>query len=73
MSPVQLTKYFAYLDKLRASGKVNMWGASANLQSHFACGSTEASKAHGLWMESFSKEAKLSERVQAALEKPSRE
>lgn len=67
MSPAQLTKYFAFLDALRDSGSTNMWGASANVQRKFACGSTEAAEAHKLWMDTFDGETKLSERVLKAL------
>lgn len=72
MSPVQLTKYFAYLDKLRLSGKTNMYGAASFVQKQFACGSIEADKATGMWMDTFDDNKKLSERVQEAL-KPSRD
>ena len=67
MEPEQLTKYFAYLDKLRSSGVTNMFGASAFVQKIFACGGKEADEVIGLWMETFGK-GKLSERVQMALQ-----
>lgn len=72
MSPVQLTKYFAYLDKLRASGATNMFRASEFVQKNYACGKSEAEKVTHLWMKTFDEAAKLSERVKAALEQQPR-
>ena len=42
-----------YLDLLRESGRVNMWGAGAYLAEEFDIGSKDANKITGYWMRSF--------------------
>lgn len=52
----KLTKVFAYLDRLRASGVTNMWGAGVYIENQFAMDDASARAALGLWIESFSDE-----------------
>ena len=44
-------KYFKYLDKLRASGKVNMYAAGAELEERFALPRDDARKILIAWMD----------------------
>ena len=44
-----------YLDLLRESGRVNMWGAGAYLAEEFDIGSEDANTITGYWMRSFGK------------------
>lgn len=43
-----------FLNELRASGKVNMFGASTYLQDHFGITEKEANKHLSTWMAEFS-------------------
>ena len=44
---------FAFLDALRASGRVSMWGASEYLQRECGLDASEAKRMHGLWIRTF--------------------
>ncbi len=44
---------FSYLDDLRTSGEVNMFGATPCIMQDFGMGKTEARKFHGEWMRTF--------------------
>jgi hypothetical protein len=46
-------QYFDYLDKLRASGKTNMFGAAPFLQANFGLGKREATNILMEWMRTF--------------------
>ena len=67
MKAALLKKYFNFLDMLRESGEVNMWGASKNLDNRYACGRDEAREAHKLWVNTFDKDASLEERIKNAM------
>ena len=49
----ELTSYFEYLDELRESGDVDMWGASLPLAETFSINQRDASDLVGLWIKSF--------------------
>lgn len=46
-------KYFEYLDKLRASGRTNMFGATPYLEGEFSLDRTEAGRILSEWMRTF--------------------
>lgn len=47
-------EYFVYLDELRESGRVSMFGASANLQDDFDLDRIEAKAILVEWMQTYS-------------------
>lgn len=47
-------KYFAYLDSLRESGEVNMFGAAPYLAKKFGLGRVEAREIVYKWIDQFS-------------------
>jgi len=47
--------YFEFLDDLRDSGAVNMFGASVDLREEFGLGKIEARKILGQWMDTYDK------------------
>ena len=51
----QLDTYFEYLDKLRESGVVNMFGAGAYLQRDWELSRAEATTVLKEWMTTFGK------------------
>lgn len=56
-------RYFRYLDKLRESGRVNMWGSSNWLERQFRLSPKNASEITGLWMKTFDPEKSAAERA----------
>ena len=48
-------KHLTYLDELRESGEINMFGAAAYLQSDFDLNRTQAREILAYWMKTFSK------------------
>ena len=58
-------QYFDYLDKLRASGKTNMFGAAPFLQANFGLGKREAINILMEWMDTYDRRelARLQEKV----------
>ena len=64
----KLVEGFKFLDDLRESGVTNMFGARPYLVEFLECNKERASKIHTLWMETFSTEARISERCKKALE-----
>jgi hypothetical protein len=48
-------EYFTYLDELRESGEVNMYGAGPYISAQFGLNKYEARKVVAAWMESFDK------------------
>jgi hypothetical protein len=46
-------KYLNYLDDLRSSGRVNMFGAAGPLRETFGLDAKEAKRIHQYWMKSF--------------------
>lgn len=63
---MSLKAHFEYLDKLRASGRCNMWGAGAYLQNELGLSPERAKEVHLKWMETFDGKTPLDERVAAA-------
>lgn len=55
--------HFQYLDKLRDSGRCNMWGAAAYLQNERGLTSERAKQVHAAWMETFDGKTSLEDRV----------
>jgi len=51
-------KVFVFLDKLRKSGKTNMYGASPYIREEFACTRYEANRLLVKWMENFGESLK---------------
>ena len=49
---------FVFLDKLRKSGKTNMYGASPYIREEFACTRYEANRLLVKWMENFGERLK---------------
>jgi len=48
------TEIFQYLDDLRESGKVNMFGSAAYVQEEFGLGRKDAQRVVNEWMQQFS-------------------
>ena len=48
-----MEKYFVFLDKLRESGKTNMFGAAPYVSARFGVDKREAREIVSAWMESF--------------------
>jgi len=60
------TRYFDYLDKLRDSGRTNMWGAGAYLaQEYPRLTDSEVSQITAAWMETFDPNKTPQERIDA--------
>lgn len=49
--------YFAFLNDLRDSGEINMWGASPYLEAEFGLDRREAKQVFLNWIQSFNKGA----------------
>ena len=65
LEQVDLTEYFEWLDGLRLSGAVNMFGAAPHLQSYFADMSMEEAKlVSGAWMKTFDGDASADVRAE---------
>lgn len=54
ISKPEWQKYFDYLDKLRESGRTNMFGAGAYLERDFLLSRSEAHQVLQTWMTEFS-------------------
>ncbi len=64
-----LTRYFEFLDELRASGAVNMFGSRNNLMDEFDGMTKEEARVVALtWMDTFSETLPAEDRVNKALE-----
>jgi hypothetical protein len=50
-----MTNYYAYLDNLRKSGRINMFGAAPYLQQQFGLSRKEARIVLVSWMEQYEK------------------
>jgi uncharacterized protein YciI len=50
----EYTEHLEYLDELRESGVVNMFGARPYLQQEFGLSKAESGKVLSLWMDTFS-------------------
>jgi hypothetical protein len=48
------TEVFQYLDELRESGEVNMFGSAAYVQEEFGLGRKDAQSVVNEWMQQFS-------------------
>lgn len=53
MAALNMAKAFAYLDKLRASGVTNMWGAAPYVRAALSLSVDDAKTAHLAWMETY--------------------
>jgi hypothetical protein len=53
---VNLEEAFAFLDALRESGQVNMFGARPSLQKEFSCSRHAARKVLSAWMQDYGRE-----------------
>jgi len=53
----RLSTYFAYLEDLRDSGEINMWGASQYLESEFGLNRRESKDVFLTWIKTFNKGA----------------
>lgn len=51
-------EHLEYLDELRESGDINMWGAPAYVEREFGVTSKEASEITSYWMRTFGKETR---------------
>jgi len=58
-----MEKYFEYLDELRESGNMNMFGAGQALRMDFGLDKKEAADILSKWMETFDGESSVAERV----------
>lgn len=54
---MNLDVYFAFLDSLRESGSINMFGAPKVIQEVFGLSRTESIDVFTAWAENFSKES----------------
>lgn len=59
----ELTEAFEYLDELRKSGRTNMWAAGLFVERELGWSPKAAADVTGLWMETFSRDASVAERV----------
>jgi hypothetical protein len=50
-----MDKYYQYLEELRDSGEINMWGAGAHLEAEFDLSRKEAKDVLLTWIRSFNK------------------
>ncbi len=55
ISTEEAEKYFDYLDALRLSGKVNMFGAGSYIENEFGVSRNDARSILKMWMDSFGK------------------
>jgi len=53
---VDVADVYLYLDGLRESGEINMYGAGPYLQEDFGFSKADSHKVLGWWMKDFSKE-----------------
>ena len=60
---INVDPVFRYLDALRDSGKLNMWGAKPYVAREFALCADYAGRLHMLWMDSFDHGESLGERL----------
>ncbi len=67
MNKEKLNTVFAYLDELRDSGDVNMLGATEKLIADFEMPEIEAKQFLQLWMDTFTLEDTLEQRVNKAI------
>jgi len=67
MTRKTLIEYFTYLDKLRESGRCNMFGSSRYLEDEMGAERAEAVTAVGLWMKTFDKESTAAARAAKAM------
>jgi hypothetical protein len=65
-SKEKLIKYFEFLDGLRESGAVNMFGAGLVIRDAFGLTGKMARAVHMAWMETFDGKTKLADRVAQA-------
>ena len=63
----QLLEGFAYLDRLRASGITNMFGAPAYMERELGYEKTEAVNVWGKWCDTFSEDS-VEDRVNKVME-----
>jgi hypothetical protein len=70
LSEASLLKLFVYLDRLRASGRTNMWGAAYFLEQERGVKKERAVRVLGLWMKTFDENTTASDRVKLALALP---
>lgn len=61
----EMCNYFEYLDYLRSSGEVNMFGAAPNLASEYGLNLKEARSVLKQWQDTFGS-GELEDRVHAA-------
>lgn len=57
---------FRYLDRLRESGRTNMWGAAVYMAAEMGISEAEARTFHSQWMDTFDGESSLETRVAKA-------
>lgn len=63
----EMTEGFDYLDKLRESGRTNMWGATAYVEAELDWPKNEAKVVLLVWMETFDGETSVEDRVNKIL------
>jgi hypothetical protein len=63
----QLMEGFDFLDKMRATGRYNMIGASGLLQHHLCYERVEARNVAAKWMETFDGESTVEQRVEKVM------
>ncbi len=59
----ELTEMFTFLDAVRASGSVNMFGAGPCLEAEYGLDAALARAVLGGWMRTFDSDAQAAERV----------
>ncbi len=64
----QLTEAFEYLDELRESGRTNMFGAPAYVENELGWERQDARTVTGLWMDTFTPDTALEDRVSAVVQ-----
>ena len=63
----ELAKHFDYLDRLRESGKTNMYGARPFVMKRFRLGEDRAGKVLSLWMKTFNRDETPEQRAAKAV------
>jgi hypothetical protein len=63
----EIAPIFAWLDELRESGAVNMFGAGPLIADEFGLDRREARRIHGMWMKTFDDKRTPKERAIVAL------
>jgi hypothetical protein len=68
MNTEELARYFVFLDELRESGEVNMFGAGLYLAADFSLSRHDASDILSKWMKTFDEGKSAKERAELCID-----